>query len=177
MRLHHFVAGGWAQDFGAVLIGEHVDGQLRYFGEVASRFDNLKLKSLTKNLPPRKASPFIDPIAETDVRFCELTLRVPVQFLVRFLVPASRGQKEWANAPLGPGFQAPAPTARQAAPQGTSHPISSAASFLRRPPNRPTRAKPISKACSGRSIPKPGGKSSSHSPPRSLLRKRKSGLK
>ena len=83
-----------------MLIGEHVDGQLRYFGEVASRFDNLKLESLTKNLPSRKASPFIDPIPETDVRFCELTLRVPVQFLVRFLVPASRGQKEWANARL-----------------------------------------------------------------------------
>ena len=77
MRLHHFVVGGWAQDFGAVLIGEHVDGQLRYFGTVASRFDSRKLESITRKLSLRKASPFIDPIPEPDVRFCEPTVRVP----------------------------------------------------------------------------------------------------
>ena len=81
MRLHHFVVGGWEEDFGAVLIGEHVDGQLRYFGKVASRFDSRKLESITRKVPLRKASPFIDPIPETGVRFCEPTVRVPVQFL------------------------------------------------------------------------------------------------
>ncbi len=59
----------------------HVDGQLRYFGKVASRFDSRKLESITRKLTLRKASPFVDPIPETDVRFCEPTVRVPVQFL------------------------------------------------------------------------------------------------
>ena len=81
MRLHHFVIGGWTQDFGAVLIGEHVDGQLRYLGKVELGFENLKLKSLRKKVSLRKTSPFIDPIPEADVQFCEPTVRVPVQFL------------------------------------------------------------------------------------------------
>ncbi len=81
MRLHHFVVGGWAEDFGAVLIGEHVDGQLRYLGKVASGFDICKLESITRKLSPRKASPFADPTPEADVQFCEPTVRVPVQFL------------------------------------------------------------------------------------------------
>ena len=81
MRLHHFVVDGWEEDFGAVLIGEHVDGQLRYFGKVASRFDSRKLESITRKLPLRKSSPFVDPIPEADVRFCEPAVRVPVQFL------------------------------------------------------------------------------------------------
>jgi ATP-dependent DNA ligase len=69
MRLHHFVVGGWEEDFGAMLIGEHVDGQLRYFGKVASRFDSRKLESITRKPSLRKASPFADPIPEADVRF------------------------------------------------------------------------------------------------------------
>jgi ATP-dependent DNA ligase len=81
MRLHHFVVGGWEEDFGAVLIAEHVDGHLRYFGKVASRFDRRKLESITRKLSLRKVSPFTDPIPEGDVRFCEPTVRVPVQFL------------------------------------------------------------------------------------------------
>jgi bifunctional non-homologous end joining protein LigD len=81
MRLHHFVVGGWAQDFGSVLIGELIDGELRYFGKVGSGFNNPKLKSLTKKLSPRKASPFRDPIRERDVLFCEPTTRIPVQFV------------------------------------------------------------------------------------------------
>jgi hypothetical protein len=52
-----------------MLIGEHVDGQLRYFGKVASRFDSRKLESITRKPSLRKASPFADPIPEADVRF------------------------------------------------------------------------------------------------------------
>jgi bifunctional non-homologous end joining protein LigD len=81
VRLHHFVVGGWEKDFSAVLIGEHVDGELRYLGKVPSRFDSRKLESITRKLALRKVSPFVDPIPEADVRFCEPTLRVPVQFL------------------------------------------------------------------------------------------------
>ncbi len=81
VRLHHFVVGGWEKDFSAVLIGEHVDGKLRYLGKVPSRFDSRKLESITRKISRRKASPFFDPISDTDVRFCEPTLRVPVQFM------------------------------------------------------------------------------------------------
>jgi len=80
-EVDHFVVGGWEEDFGAVLIGEHVDGELRHFGKVPCRFDSRKLESITRRVPLRKASPFSDPIPETDVRFCEPTVCVPVQFL------------------------------------------------------------------------------------------------
>jgi bifunctional non-homologous end joining protein LigD len=47
VRLHHFVVGGWERDFTSVLIGEHVDGRLRYLGKGAgSRLVGLDCKGV-----------------------------------------------------------------------------------------------------------------------------------
>src|SRR5258708_40157607 len=56
-----------------------------------------------RKLSLRKASPFIDPISETDMRFCEPTVRVPVQFLES--LDNSRGTRDAFLRHSIPGVQ------------------------------------------------------------------------
>ena len=81
MRLHQFVIGGWDNDFHSALLGEFVDGELRYVGRVARGLENGALNSIARKLTLRRKSPFKDSIPERDVQFCEPSARITIQFL------------------------------------------------------------------------------------------------
>jgi ATP-dependent DNA ligase len=83
-RVHDFVVGGWIPDgdrkFGALLLGEFVDGELRYVGQVGSPCDARVMRAVAREPSPRTTSPFRDAIREPDAKFCEPAIRVGVEF-------------------------------------------------------------------------------------------------
>jgi bifunctional non-homologous end joining protein LigD len=70
IKEQEFVIGGWTeprqtrQYFGALLLGVHENGRLRYAGHTGTGFDQKELARLWKLLKPREiaASPFSEPI-------------------------------------------------------------------------------------------------------------------
>jgi ATP-dependent DNA ligase len=61
LRVHDFVVGGWISDadkkIGALLLGEFIDGNLRYVGQVGSPSDWRVMRAVTRLLSPRATSP------------------------------------------------------------------------------------------------------------------------
>jgi bifunctional non-homologous end joining protein LigD len=62
LRVHDFIIGGWISGtdhpIGALLLGEFVDGDLRYVGQVRSPFDSRVMSAVRRLLTPRAISPF-----------------------------------------------------------------------------------------------------------------------
>lgn len=84
LRTHDFIVGGWILDggrpFGALLLGELVDGELRYVGQVGSPSDTRIMRAITRGLKPRTHPPFSDVIPHSEAKFCEPAIRVSVEF-------------------------------------------------------------------------------------------------
>ena len=84
LRSHDFVVGGWIpNDTGQIrtlLLGEFVDGDLRYLGQVGSPSARV-MRAVVRVLSPRAESPFKDAIREPGAKFCEPTIRIGVEFL------------------------------------------------------------------------------------------------
>jgi bifunctional non-homologous end joining protein LigD len=84
LRTHDFIVGGWIPDgdrpFGVLLLGELIDGQLRYVGQVGSPSDTRVMRAIARMLKPRARSPFNDAILHPSAKFCEPTIRVGVEF-------------------------------------------------------------------------------------------------
>ena len=84
LRTHDFIVGGWIPDggrqFGVLLVGELIDGHLRYVGQVGSSLDARVIKAIARALKPRTRSPFSDRISHPRAKFCEPTVRVGVEF-------------------------------------------------------------------------------------------------
>jgi bifunctional non-homologous end joining protein LigD len=85
MRVHDFVVGGWISDtdqsIGALLLGEFVDGDLRYVGQVRSPSDSRVMSAVRRLLIPRAISPFRDEMNDLEAKFCEPAFRASVEFL------------------------------------------------------------------------------------------------
>ena len=64
-----------------LLLGEFIDGELRYVGTVKSGFNRGAMRAIARTLRTITTSPFKDSIPETAVRFCEPRLRIGVEFL------------------------------------------------------------------------------------------------
>jgi bifunctional non-homologous end joining protein LigD len=68
-RQQEFVVGGWTEPrasrelLGALLVGHHEEGELRYAGSVGGGFDRSSLREVHRRLRPleRRTSPFADP--------------------------------------------------------------------------------------------------------------------
>jgi ATP-dependent DNA ligase len=103
LRVHDFVIRGWIsntnKDVGALLLGEFIDGDLRYVGQVGSPSDSRAMRAVARVLSPRASSPFRDAISAPDARFCEPALRAAVEFL-DFLALV----KGWAAPELEPVY-------------------------------------------------------------------------
>ncbi len=75
LKREEIVIGGWTEGragrkyFGALLMGVHEEGKLRYAGSVGTGFDQKKLAAISERLEPlaRKTSPF-DPVPKTDTK-------------------------------------------------------------------------------------------------------------
>jgi bifunctional non-homologous end joining protein LigD len=84
LRTHDFIVGGWIPDgvrpLGALLLGELIDGELRYVGQVGSASDTRVMRAITRMLTPRLHSPFSDTIPHPGAKFCEPAIRVGVEF-------------------------------------------------------------------------------------------------
>jgi bifunctional non-homologous end joining protein LigD len=84
LRTHDFIVGGWIPDcgrqFGALLLGELVDGHLRYVGQVGSPSKARVMRAIMRMLTPRTQSPFSDTISHLGAKFCEPAIRVGVEF-------------------------------------------------------------------------------------------------
>jgi bifunctional non-homologous end joining protein LigD len=63
--------GGGRHHFGALLLGAHQNGKLRYVGKVGTGFDFAMLAALYRRFQPliRVASPFLQPLRERGVTF------------------------------------------------------------------------------------------------------------
>jgi ATP-dependent DNA ligase len=76
IRTNHFVVGGWILGSGrcraikALLLGEFVDGALRYVGKVHSGFDAKSLRAIGDALKMQVGSPFYETVPEPDAVFC-----------------------------------------------------------------------------------------------------------
>jgi bifunctional non-homologous end joining protein LigD len=87
IRTHEFVVGGWiaapgsSRRIAGLLLGEFVDGALRYVGKVDSGFDAKSLRAIGDALEMQVASPFQETVCEPDVVFCAPDFRVPVEFV------------------------------------------------------------------------------------------------
>ena len=85
LRVHDFVVGGWISDadkkIGALLLGEFIDGNLRYVGQVGSPSDWRVMRAVTRLLSPRATSPFSDAISDAAAKFCEPAFRAGVEFM------------------------------------------------------------------------------------------------
>jgi bifunctional non-homologous end joining protein LigD len=85
MRVHDFIIGGWISDtdhsIGALLLGEFVDGDLRYVGQVRSPLDSRVMSAVRRLLIPRASSPFRDEMDGLKAKFFEPTFRASVEFL------------------------------------------------------------------------------------------------
>jgi bifunctional non-homologous end joining protein LigD len=66
---------------GALLLGEFVDRDLRYLGQVGSPSDARVMRAVVRALSPSATSPFKDAIPDRGARFCAPALRVGVEFL------------------------------------------------------------------------------------------------
>jgi ATP-dependent DNA ligase len=68
MRVHDFVIGPWVsngdEQMGTLLLGEFVEGVLRYVGTVGSPSDSRVMRSIARLLSRRAISPFRDDISE-----------------------------------------------------------------------------------------------------------------
>jgi bifunctional non-homologous end joining protein LigD len=84
LRTHDFIVGGWIPrggcQFGALLLGELIDGHLRYVGQVGSSSDVRVMRAIMRMLTPRLQSPFSDTISHSGAKFCEPAIRVGVEF-------------------------------------------------------------------------------------------------
>jgi len=106
------------QGFGALLLGVHDGGELRYAGKVGSGFDGATLLALTAKLarlevkappvvdPPRmREARWVKPSLVVELRFSEWTsegrLRHPVFLGLRTDKPASKVTRERARATIG----------------------------------------------------------------------------
>src|SRR5262249_57819171 len=73
LRTHNFIVGGWIPDgsrpLGALLLGECIDGELRYVGQVGSPSDIRIMRAITRMLQPRPQSPFGDAIPHPEAKF------------------------------------------------------------------------------------------------------------
>jgi bifunctional non-homologous end joining protein LigD len=85
MRVHDFVVGDGLRTAivgsALVLLGEFVDGYLRYVGQVCSPSDSRLIRAAARVLIPCADSPFKDAVGGSGARFCEPALRVGVEFL------------------------------------------------------------------------------------------------
>ena len=85
MRVHYFVIGGWISgtdhSIAALLLGEFVDGDLRYVGQARSPFDSKLMSAVRRLLTPRAISPFRDEMNDLAAKFCEPAFRASVEFL------------------------------------------------------------------------------------------------
>jgi bifunctional non-homologous end joining protein LigD len=79
-----FVIGGWLpgeREFGAVLLGREVDGELRYAGRAGSGLTEAHIEALQRLLKPRKTSPFKgEPKPPKGAKFADPQLRAEVEF-------------------------------------------------------------------------------------------------
>jgi bifunctional non-homologous end joining protein LigD len=84
LRTHDFIVGGWVpndgRQVGAFLLGELIDGRLRYVGQVGSPSDARVTRAIARMLRPLPQSPFSDTIPHEGARFCEPAIRVGVEF-------------------------------------------------------------------------------------------------
>lgn len=83
LRTHDFVIGGWVPDgkaFKALLLGEFVDGELRYVGQIRAGLVAQVAARISRMLVLRRESPFKDQIAEPHATFCEPLLRLGVEY-------------------------------------------------------------------------------------------------
>lgn len=63
----------------ALLLGEFIDGEFRYVGQVGSNLAPRVVARVLRMLIPRTESPFKDPVLR-EAKFCEPTLRIGVEF-------------------------------------------------------------------------------------------------
>jgi bifunctional non-homologous end joining protein LigD len=84
LRTHDFIVGGWIPgggcQFGALLLGELIDGHLRYVGQVGSSSNVRVMRAIMRMLTPRLKSPFSDKISHPGAKFYEPAIRVGVEF-------------------------------------------------------------------------------------------------
>jgi DNA ligase D-like protein (predicted ligase) len=88
VRDQEFVVGGFTdpqgsrQGFGALLVGYHEDGRLRYAGKVGTGYDNATLRWLRARMDGmrRESSPFDDPVREPTVHWIRPELVVEIGF-------------------------------------------------------------------------------------------------
>jgi bifunctional non-homologous end joining protein LigD len=73
---------GSREDLGALLLGYHAGGALRYAGKVGTGFTRATLRDLAARLAPlrRSTSPFADPVRERDTTWVEPELVAQVGF-------------------------------------------------------------------------------------------------
>jgi bifunctional non-homologous end joining protein LigD len=85
LRVHDFVIGGWISDndkqIGALLLGEFIDGALRYVGQVGSPSDWRVMRAVARLVRACATSPFTDTITAPHARFCEPAFRASIEFL------------------------------------------------------------------------------------------------
>jgi bifunctional non-homologous end joining protein LigD len=85
LRVHDFVIGGWISDndkqIGALLLGEFIDGALRYVGQVGSPSDWRVMRAVARLVRARATSPFTDTITAPHAKFCEPAFRASIEFL------------------------------------------------------------------------------------------------
>lgn len=88
MRGQEFVIGGFTEPsgsrvgLGALLVGYHQGGRLRYAGKVGTGFDDKTLRSLRRTLDEleQDSSPFADPVQERGVHWVRPELVAQVGF-------------------------------------------------------------------------------------------------
>ena len=73
---------GSRTDLGALLLGYHEDGRLRYAGKVGTGFTRATLRELAGRLGPlrQERSPFADPVRERDATWVRPELVAQVGF-------------------------------------------------------------------------------------------------
>jgi bifunctional non-homologous end joining protein LigD len=85
MRVHDFVVGGWISDtddsVGALLLGEFVDGDLRYVVQVCLKSDSRRMRAVARLLSSCARSPFSDAITDARAKFCQPAFRARVEFI------------------------------------------------------------------------------------------------
>jgi len=84
LRNRAFIIRGWlpneSENRRGLLVGELFDDALRYLGTVQTGFTKSIFREILRKLIPQKQSPFADRISHTDARFCEPSMRVPIEF-------------------------------------------------------------------------------------------------
>jgi hypothetical protein len=79
------VIGGWIPDgrepFRELLLGEYINGELRYVGQVGAGFSSRVTRAIARMFSPCAVPPFADQIFHLEAKFCAPTLRISVEFL------------------------------------------------------------------------------------------------